>query len=67
MRKVALIPILLGSTRIPDKNLLMVDGYPMVYYVTRACKEAGIFDEIYLNSEHDIPAIFSKMSCSEFR
>lgn len=54
MKKVALIPILLGSTRIPDKNLLLVDGYPMVFYVARACQESGVFDEIYINSEHKI-------------
>ena len=54
MKKVALIPVLLGSTRIPDKNLLLVDGYPMAFYVARACQKAGAFDEIYLNSEHDI-------------
>ncbi len=54
MKKIALIPVLLGSTRIPDKNLLFVDGYPMAFYVARACQKAGIFDEIYLNSEHDI-------------
>ena len=54
MKRVALIPVLLGSTRIPDKNLLLVDGCPMVFYVARACKAAGVFDEIYLNSEHEI-------------
>lgn len=53
MKTVAMIPVLLGSTRIPDKNLLYVDGYPMAYYVVNACREAGIFDEIYINSEHD--------------
>lgn len=54
MKRVALIPVLLGSTRIPDKNLLLVDGAPMAWYVVRACQQAGIFDEIYLNSEHEI-------------
>lgn len=54
MNKIALIPALLGSTRIPDKNLLLVDGYPMAFYVARACLKSGIFDEIYINSEHDI-------------
>lgn len=53
MKKVALIPILLGSTRIPDKNLLLVDGYPMVFYVARACQAAAVFDEIFINSEHE--------------
>lgn len=53
MKTVAMIPILLNSTRIPNKNLLLVDGYPMAYYVVKACREAGVFDEIYVNSEHD--------------
>ena len=56
---VAVIPVLLGSTRIPDKNIILVNGYPLVFYVVKACKEAGIFDEIYINSE-DI--IFKQMS-----
>jgi CMP-N-acetylneuraminic acid synthetase/mannose-6-phosphate isomerase-like protein (cupin superfamily) len=54
MKNVAVIPIALGSKRIPDKNLVLVDGFPMVYYVVKACKESGIFDEIYINSEHEI-------------
>lgn len=54
MKKVALIPVLLGSTRIPDKNLLFVDGYPMAFYVARACQQSGVFDEIYINSEHEM-------------
>ncbi len=54
MKKIAMIPALLGSTRIADKNLLLIDGSPMLFYVVEACKEAGIFDEIYVNSEHDI-------------
>lgn len=58
-KKIAMIPILLGSTRIPDKNLLLVDGHPMAFYVVRACQKSGVFDEIYLNSEH---AIVEKMA-----
>jgi len=55
MNKVtAVIPLLLGSTRIPEKNLLLVNGYPMAYYVAKACKAAGVFDEIYINSENEI-------------
>lgn len=58
-KKIAMIPILLGSTRIPDKNLLLVDGHPMAFYVVRACQKSGVFDEIYLSSEH---AIVEKMA-----
>lgn len=51
---VAMIPILLGSTRVKDKNLLLVNGKLLADYVIRACKEAGVFDAIYLNSQHEI-------------
>ncbi len=61
MKKIAIIPVLLGSTRIPDKNLLLVDGMPMVFYVAQACRASGAFDEIYLNSEHDIVEKMAKM------
>ncbi len=49
-----MIPLLLGSTRIPDKNLLLIDGYPLSFYVARACLGAGVFDAVYINSEHEI-------------
>jgi len=52
MKKIAMIPVLLGSTRIPDKNLILVNGYPMIFYVVKACKESKAFDEIVINSEH---------------
>lgn len=61
MKNVAIVPMLLGSTRIPDKNLILVDGYPMAFYVVRACIESGAFDEIYINSEHDVGEQFAKM------
>jgi len=53
MRTVAVIPIALGSTRVKDKNLLLVDGEPLASYVCRAAIEAGVFDDIYLYSEHE--------------
>ena len=51
MKKVAIIPALLNSTRVPNKNLMLVDGYPLMYYVIEACKKSGVFDEIYVNSD----------------
>ena len=59
MKKIAIIPVLLGSTRIPDKNLILVDGRPMVFYVAEACRDSGVFDEIYISSEH---VIFEQMA-----
>ena len=56
---IAVIPVLLGSTRIHDKNIILVNGYPLLFYVVKACKASGIFDDIYINSE-DI--IFERMA-----
>lgn len=51
---VAMIPARLGSTRLAMKNLALINGKPMVYYVIEAAKQAGVFDKIVLNSEDEI-------------
>lgn len=56
----AVIPVLLGSTRIPNKNLLLVNGFPMAFYVAKACKAAGVFDEIYISSEDEIFRMYAE-------
>ena len=50
-KKIAIIPALLNSTRVPNKNLMLVDGFPLIYYIVEACKKSGSFDEIYINSD----------------
>ena len=46
-----MIPALLNSKRVPNKNLMLVDGFPLMYYVIDSCKKSGIFDEIYVSSD----------------
>jgi len=48
---VALIPALSGSTRVQDKNLILIDGYPAIYYVVKAAVDSGVFDKIYVDSD----------------
>ena len=50
----AMIPVLLGSTRVPDKNIILVDGKVLCAYTIDACKDSGAFSAIYLNSEDDV-------------
>lgn len=50
---IAMIPVRLGSKRIPKKNLRLINGKPLVSYIIEAAKESNIFDEIYVNSESD--------------
>lgn len=53
MKTLAMIPARLGSQRLKQKNLCEIDGAPIVAWAIRRCKAAGIFDEIWVNSEAD--------------
>ncbi len=49
MKTVALIPIKLGSKRVPGKNIKpFFDGTPLMSFIQRACLEAGNIDEVYV-------------------
>ena len=51
MKVVGMIPARLGSKRVKNKNLRLINGKPLVQYIVDAAKSSGFFDEIYLNSE----------------
>ena len=53
-KTIGMIPVLLGSTRVPDKNLILVNGKILCSYSIAACSKSNAFDEIYLNSENQI-------------
>lgn len=49
MKVVALIPIKLGSQRVPGKNIKpFFDGTPLVHFIQKACIEAKTIDEVYI-------------------
>ncbi len=49
---IAMIPARMGSQRLKQKNLALLDGVPLIARAIRKCKDAGCFDEIWVNSEH---------------
>ena len=51
---IAMIPARMGSKRIPKKNIRLLNGRPLIQYAIDAAKEAGCFDEIWVNSESEI-------------
>ncbi|HRI45989.1 MAG TPA: acylneuraminate cytidylyltransferase family protein [Ignavibacteriaceae bacterium] len=51
---IALIPARLGSNRVKAKNLRLIKGKPLIYYVIDACKKVGLFTKVYVNSESDL-------------
>ena len=60
MKIIAMIPARMGSQRLPKKNLAPLDGVPLISHAIRKCRAAGVFDEIWVNSEHpDFGAIAS--------
>ena len=49
---IAVIPARMGSQRLKQKNLRELGGVPLITRAIRKCKDAGAFDEIWVNSEH---------------
>lgn len=58
----AMIPARMGSQRLKQKNLRELGGVPLITRAIRKCKAAGVFDEIWVNSEH--PA-FGELAAEE--
>ncbi len=51
--KVAMIPARMGSQRLKFKNLREIDGVPLIVHAIRKAQVAGVFDEIWVNSEDE--------------
>ena len=49
---IAMIPARMGSQRLKKKNLRELNGIPLITRAIRRCKDAGCFDEIWVNSEN---------------
>ncbi len=50
--RVAVIPARWGSMRFPGKPLVEVFGVPMIERVVRRVEEAGVFDEVWVATDH---------------
>ena len=48
----AMIPARMGSQRLKQKNLMPLRGEPLIVHAIRKCQAAGVFDEVWVNSEH---------------
>ena len=57
-----MIPARMGSQRLARKNLRELAGVPIVTRAIRKCLGAGVFDEVWLNSEH---VVFSEIADNE--
>jgi CMP-N-acetylneuraminic acid synthetase len=59
---IAMIPARMGSQRLKQKNLLPLQGVPLLAHAVRKCLASGVFDEVWVNSEHDT---FGEIAVSE--
>jgi CMP-N-acetylneuraminic acid synthetase len=59
---IAMIPARMGSQRLKQKNLRELGGVPLIARAIRKCLSAGVFDEVWVNSEH--PA-FGEIAAAE--
>ncbi|MCH7960583.1 MAG: NTP transferase domain-containing protein [Candidatus Hydrogenedentes bacterium] len=50
---IAMIPARMGSQRLKRKNLRMLNGVSLLAHAVRRTQQAGIFNEIWVNSEDD--------------
>lgn len=50
-KSICIIPARGGSKRVPRKNVLPLNGIPLLAYTIRAAKEANVFDEILVSTE----------------
>jgi len=51
---IAMIPARYGSKRLAVKNLLEIDGAPMIVRAMRKAAALDCFDEVWVNSESDV-------------
>lgn len=54
------IPARSGSKRLPDKNMKMLNGYPMIYYTIKSSIESNIFKRICVATDSKDIAQFSE-------
>ena len=52
-RKIAVIPARGGSKRIPNKNVRLFAGEPLLAYSIRAAVDSGVFDRVILSTDSE--------------
>ncbi len=54
MKVIAMIPARIGSQRLKYKNLALLNNKPLISYAIEKARKSGVFNEIYINSDHTI-------------
>jgi CMP-N,N'-diacetyllegionaminic acid synthase len=59
-KKIALVPARSGSIRVPDKNIMTLDGHPLLAYTIQAAKNSNLFDAVVLCTDSALYADIGK-------
>lgn len=57
---VAFIPSRAGSKRVPDKNIRILGGHPLLAYSIRSAMESGVFDAVICATDSELYAKVAK-------
>ena len=52
-RIVGLIPARAGSKRVPNKNVLRLQGHPLIAYTITAALDSGVFEKVIVSTDSD--------------
>lgn len=66
MKIVGMIPARMGSTRVKNKNIRLINEVPLIHYIVNAAIESTLLNEIYINSESILFSDIAKASGIEF-
>ena len=62
VKNIAIIPARGGSVGIPDKNIINLNGNPLIYYTLQACYDTTEIDQVVVTTDSDkIASIVSKL------
>ncbi len=53
MKNLAIIPVRVGSKRLPEKNIRSFFGKPLFIYTLEAARDSGLFNEIHVSTESE--------------
>ena len=53
MNNIAIIPARSGSKGLPDKNILDLNGHPLMYYTIKAALKSGCFDTVMVSTDSE--------------
>src|SRR3989344_2043314 len=57
---IAVIPAKADSKRLPNKNMILINGKPLLYYTIKMAKECKSVNKIYVSTDSDEIARFAE-------